>query len=279
MPSLPRLDEVFGIPAPAERTGVVGVVVRDVSLDRCDTRVQRVEDRILQPLPRQFREDPLDGVHPRRRGRGDVEGPVGTALQPRVDFDRLVRRDVVADDVHRGFGRDPRGDRIADGEELLRAVPFDRPADVAADDVADLDRELRVARDLEGLDRMRPEAVTEEDVAHRGDDPVAHCRSQGPERPVPGVLRGRRHRQRDPGLHPVPPAPDRRLRQARPPQGFGQPASRSELQDDPGPPDRLLKAPRIADDVFEARAPRPKARSPAVSISCPFACLLFSRAA
>ena len=264
MPSLPRFDAVFGIPAPAERTGVVGVVVRNISFDRRDAFLQRVENRILQSLPGELREDPLDGVHPRRRGRRDVEGPVGTALQPRVDFGRLVRRDVVADDVHRGFGRDPRGDRIADGAELRRAVPFDRPADdlagggvqgrqpagravppgvvrprlgrarchgqgrlrpsacldlrflvhreddgrvgrvdVEADDVADLDRELRVARDLEGLDRVRPEAVTEEDVAHRGDDHVAHCRSQGPERPVPGVLRGRRHRQRDHGLHPV----------------------------------------------------------------------------
>ena len=348
MPSLPRFDAVFGIPAPAEWTGVVGVVVRNISFDRCDAFLQRVENRILQSLPGELREDPLDGVHPRGRGRGDVEGPVGTALQPRVDFGRLVRRDVVADDVHRGFGRDPRGDRIADGAELRRAVPFDRPADdlagggvqgrqpagravppgvvrprlgrarchgpgrlrpsacldlrflvhreddgrvgrvdVEADDVADLDRELRVARDLEGLDRGRPEVVTEEDVAHRGDDHVAHGLSQGPERPVPGVLRGRRHRQRDPGLHPVrgdrlpprraggvpetpvdardeeavPPAPDRRLRQACPPQGLGPPASRAELQDDAGPPDRLLQALRVADDPVEARTLRVRKRN------------------
>ena len=348
MPSLPRFDAVFRLPAPAERTGVVGVVVRNISFDRRDAFLQRVENRILQSLPGELREDPLDGVHPRGRGRGDVEGPVGTALQPRVDFGRLVRRDVVEDDVHRGFGRDPRGDMIEEGEELLRAVPFDRPADdlagggvqgrqpagravppgvvrprlgmarchgqgrlrpsacldlrflvhreddgmvgrvdVEADDVADLDRELRVARDLEGLDLMRPEAVTEEDVAHRGDDHVAHFLSQGPERPVPGVLRGRRHRQRDHGLHPVrgdrlpprraggvpekpvdardeeavPPAPDRRLRQACPPQGLGQPASRAELQDDAGPPDMLLQALRVVDDPFEARTLRVRKRN------------------
>ena len=181
MASLLSLDEVFRLPAPAERTGVVGVVVRDVSLDRRDARVKRVEDRILQPLPRQLREEPLDGVHPRRRGRGEVERPVGTALQPRVDLGRLVRRDVVADDVHRGFGRDPRGDRVEEGEELRRAVPFDR----LADDVADLDREPRVVGHLEGLDLVRPEAVLLQDAVHRG---VHHPQlpRQRPHRPVPG---------------------------------------------------------------------------------------------
>ena len=80
MASLPSLDEVFRLSAPAERTGVVGVVVLDVSLDRRDALVKRVEDRILQPLPRQLREEPLDGVHSGRRGWGEVERPVGTAL-------------------------------------------------------------------------------------------------------------------------------------------------------------------------------------------------------
>ncbi len=42
--------------------GVVGIVVRDVSLDGGDARVEGVEDRILQPLPGQLREEPLDGM-------------------------------------------------------------------------------------------------------------------------------------------------------------------------------------------------------------------------
>ena len=47
MPSLPRLDEVLGLPAPAERAGVVDVVMLDVALDRRDALVKRVEDRVV----------------------------------------------------------------------------------------------------------------------------------------------------------------------------------------------------------------------------------------
>ena len=97
MASFPRLHEVFRLPAPAERAGVIGVVVPDVALDRRNALVKRVEDSVLQPLPGQLREEPLHGVHPGRRGRGEVELPVGAALQPFVDLGRLVRGDVVED--------------------------------------------------------------------------------------------------------------------------------------------------------------------------------------
>ena len=44
-------------------------------LDGRDTRVKRVEDGILEPLPGQLGEEPLDGVHPGRRGRGGRSDP------------------------------------------------------------------------------------------------------------------------------------------------------------------------------------------------------------
>ncbi len=85
LPCTPRRDP----PAPAERTGVV----RDASLDRRDAFVERVEDRILRPLSGQPREEPLDGVRPGRRGRGEAERPVGPALRPRADLcDETVSR-------------------------------------------------------------------------------------------------------------------------------------------------------------------------------------------
>ncbi len=110
---------------------MVGIVVRDAALDRRDAFVERVEDRILRPLPRQPREEPLDGVRPGRRGRGEAERPVGAALLPRADLGRPVRRDVVEDDVHRVSGCDPLGDRVGEGEELLRAMPVDPTLPVA----------------------------------------------------------------------------------------------------------------------------------------------------
>ena len=154
-----------------------------------------------------------------------------------------------------------------------------RRIDIEADDIADLDLEPWVARDLEGLDLMRLEAVLLQDVVHRGVDHAQLLR-QRPHRPVTGMLRRRRHRQRNQRLHlllgdwllprrtgrvpkkpvnalgekTVPPAPNRRLRHARPLHGLGQPAARSKLQDNAGPPDMLLKAPWIADDAFEALA-------------------------
>ena len=127
--SPPRLHEVFRIPAPTERAGVIGNVVLDVALGRRNAIVKRVEDRVLQPLPGQRREEPLHGVHPGRRGRGKVELPVGTALQQFLDLGRLVRGDVVEDYMHRGSGCDPLGDMVEECKEVLRAVPFDRPAD------------------------------------------------------------------------------------------------------------------------------------------------------
>ena len=63
MPSILRLDEVLRVPTPAERAGIVDVVVLDVPLNRRDALVKRVEDRILQPLPGQLREEPLDGIN------------------------------------------------------------------------------------------------------------------------------------------------------------------------------------------------------------------------
>ena len=47
----PRLHEVFELFAPAERAGVIGVVVLDVALNRRDALVERVEDRVFEPRP------------------------------------------------------------------------------------------------------------------------------------------------------------------------------------------------------------------------------------
>ena len=105
------------------------VVVIDVALDGGDARVERVEGCIPEPLPRQLREEALHGVHPGRRGRGEVELPVRPVLQPLVDLGRPVRRDVVEDDMNRGSGVDPPGDMVEEGEEVPGAMARRRLAD------------------------------------------------------------------------------------------------------------------------------------------------------
>ncbi len=150
--------------------GVVGIVVRDASLDGGDARVEGVEDRILQPLPGQPREEPLDGVRPGRRGRGEAERPVEPALRPRADPGRPVRRNAVGDDVHRGSGCDPLGDRVGEGEELLRAVPVDPTLPVATSRAASR-QVVRPCPGVTGRGLLRPpERLYLRLLVHRKDD-------------------------------------------------------------------------------------------------------------
>ena len=59
MAPLPGLHEILRAAAPPERPRVPGVAVLDAALDRRDAGVQQVEDRVLEPLPRRPREEPL----------------------------------------------------------------------------------------------------------------------------------------------------------------------------------------------------------------------------
>ena len=43
--------EIFGLLAPSERAGVIGVVMLDIVLNRRNAPVERIEDRVLEPLP------------------------------------------------------------------------------------------------------------------------------------------------------------------------------------------------------------------------------------
>ena len=82
MTPLLGLHEILRAAASPERAGVPGVVVLDAALDSRDAGVKRVEDRVLEPLPHQLREEPLHGIHPRRRGRGRRGTPPSGAARP-----------------------------------------------------------------------------------------------------------------------------------------------------------------------------------------------------
>ena len=90
MSSFPCLDDVVRFSAPGKRAGVLGVVMGEVALDCSDALFKRVEERVLQSLPRELGEEALDGVHPGGRRRGELERPVETTFQPRVCFDGFV---------------------------------------------------------------------------------------------------------------------------------------------------------------------------------------------
>ena len=176
MTPLPGLHEILRAAAPPERPRVPGVAVFNVSLNRRDTGVQRVEDRVLEPVPRQLREEPLHGVnhgtHTGRRGWREVERPVGMALKPLVDLGRVVPLDRPPDNLPRDDveGRQKAGGAVPPvvvrpdlgmvrrhGQRSLRSSQSLSPrlfvhrehdgvvgrVDIKADNVADLDLEPR----------------------------------------------------------------------------------------------------------------------------------------
>ena len=113
------------------------VVVLQEALDHLHAFDERVEDRILQALARQLREEAFDGVGPGGQCWREVKCPVRIPGQPLVDNLRLVRGDVVEDDVNIGAGLDALGDMVETRQELLGAVPLrqlpDRSRDAASD--------------------------------------------------------------------------------------------------------------------------------------------------
>ena len=208
--SLPRCGKVFRTSAPEERTGTAGAATLDPSPDGRDAGVKPVEDRVLQPLPRRPREEPLHGAHPQGRGRREVKRPVGTRLQPLADHGRPVRGRVVEDDVPRGSGPDPLGDMVEKGGEYLRAVARDlaggdvegRPqswvrvsSEAAAAffpaPVSALARPLFVNRRDDGGVDLWTDDVADSDLEPRV--PGHLLEGLHPHRPVPGVFRRQRH--------------------------------------------------------------------------------------
>src|SRR3954453_14006978 len=68
-----------------------------------EPNVPRLSRRLVSLAKR-----PLDGVEPRGRGRGEVEGPAGMALQPRHHLGMLMGAVVVEDGVDQLAGRNRR---------------------------------------------------------------------------------------------------------------------------------------------------------------------------
>src|SRR6266850_6854083 len=95
-------------------------------------RSDRAEDAAADALSRHLREKVLDGVEPRGRGRGEVEGPTRVTCQPGQHFGMLVGGIVVEDDMDRPIGRDLALDSIEEANEFEVAVALHAAANHGA---------------------------------------------------------------------------------------------------------------------------------------------------
>ena len=84
---------------PDERFGI-GVVAVEVVVDRVLQLGHAGEGAAPYPLPRDFRKEALDEVHPRGAGWREVQLEAGMLGEPGPHLVRLVRRGVVEHDVH-----------------------------------------------------------------------------------------------------------------------------------------------------------------------------------
>src|SRR3954469_25514429 len=77
------------------------------------------EDTALQSLLGKFGEEALDGVEPRARGRGEVEGEARVPVEPLRHLRMLMGGVVVEDHVHELSGGYLGLDSIQEADELL----------------------------------------------------------------------------------------------------------------------------------------------------------------
>src|SRR4051795_355087 len=124
-------DLVGGL-GPDEGRGIIVVLV-DVAVDGRLQLDDRAEDAAPEPPPGQGGEEALDGVQPRGRGRGEVEGPARVPRQPGHDLGMRVGAVVVHDRVDELARGDRRLDGVEEAEELLVAVPLHAPYSIDED--------------------------------------------------------------------------------------------------------------------------------------------------
>ena len=84
---------------PDEWLWVGGIVFTDEAIDGGLEIDEGMEDTVLEPAPREFGKEALDGIEPRTRGWREVESPAWMTVEPGADLVLLVRRVIVEDHV------------------------------------------------------------------------------------------------------------------------------------------------------------------------------------
>ena len=171
MPTLDGGNDLFRIGAPDEWPWAL-VVLLDEVIDGGLQGDDGMEDAALQLSPAQLGEEALDGVEPRSRGGGEMEGPARVAREPSLDLGMLVHGVVVEDDVDGlAFGHVAL-DGVKEADEFLVTVALH----VAAD--------YRAIEDIECGEECR-RAVTLVVVGHRTEPTALH--RQAGLRPIQGL--------------------------------------------------------------------------------------------
>ena len=107
---------------PDEWLWVGGIVFTDEAIDGGLEIDEGMEDTVLEPAPREFGKEALDGIEPRTRGWREVESPAWMTVEPGADLVLLVRRVIVEDHVDGLVRRHLALDAVEEADELLMAV-------------------------------------------------------------------------------------------------------------------------------------------------------------
>ena len=113
---------------PDEGFGII-VVLGDVAVDGGLEVDDRMEAAAPEPATAKGREERLDGIQPRARGWGEVEGPAGMAGKPFEHLGMLVGAVIVEDGVDHLAGRHRALDGIQKTDEILVPVALHAAAD------------------------------------------------------------------------------------------------------------------------------------------------------
>ncbi len=147
---------MIGVGFPDQGFWVCVIVFADKAVDGGLKVDDGLEDATLEPAPREFGEEALDGIEPRARGRREVEGPAWMAGEPGADLVLLVRSVVVEDDVDGLVRRHLALDAVEEADDTLVHEPL-LPAPHAGLGLAGLAHDRRSAEPLVGLqDDPRP---------------------------------------------------------------------------------------------------------------------------
>jgi hypothetical protein len=97
-PSFDGGDDFIGVGRPDKGLGIA-VGLFDEAVDRALELDDGAEDAAFEPPAGEFREEALDGIEPRRRGRREVKDETGMPGEPVHHLRMLVGGVVVEDEV------------------------------------------------------------------------------------------------------------------------------------------------------------------------------------